>query len=165
MGAVKATVENNYKLAAFRALLFVAGSIAVLQAGTSSGTLSSQGRQDTSLARLLEAADDAVAQQGPGKGAVYGTRVHSRFSDIVDSWGDSNFTTEQSYLNGVPVKYGTPGSIRVDVAEGPVESPIAVYDLKTGAAELTSARILQLQQHIPGGASTPIIQFKPSGQQ
>ena len=66
-----------------------------------------------------------------------------------------DLSTEQSYLNGEPLGYGTPGSIRIDVGEGTVESPMAVFDLKTGSATLTPARILQVQSQLSGGNSAP----------
>ena len=153
VGAVKATIENNKKLAVFDALLFVGGSIVALQSGQSS------------VSRLIAAADDALARNGAGKGAAYGTRVHTTFARIIKSWGDSDFFTEQSYLNGKHVDYGTPGSIRVDVGEGPVDDPSVVYDLKTGSAELTLQRVQQIQSHLPGGSSVPVIEIRGSGQQ
>ena len=96
----------------------------------------------------------------PPSGSVYGTQVHSSFAKIVDSWGDPDFSTEESYLNGRRVDYGTPGSIRVDVAQGPVDNPVVVYDLKTGNAALTAARVQQIQANLPGGSSVPVIQLR-----
>jgi len=46
--------------------------------------------------------------------------------------------------------------------EGDIYAPRAVYDLKTGSAELTPARIAEIQQHLPGGTSVPVIEVKPS---
>ena len=81
-------------------------------------------------------------------------------ADEVNAAGNPNLTTEQSFLNGMKVDYGTPGSIRVDVAEGPVGNPTAVYDLKTGAATLSPQRILQIQSHLPN-PNTPVLMIKP----
>ena len=90
---------------------------------------------------LTAAAQRASGQVGAGRGAVHGTRVHSAFEAEVNALGNANLATEQSYLNGAWVRRGTPGSIRVDVVVGPVTSPPAIYDLKTGSARLTPSRI------------------------
>jgi len=96
-----------------------------------------------------------------GSGRVYGTLVHSAFQDEVEALNNPNLFTEQSYLNGAPAGYGTPGSIRIDLGEGTLESPTAVFDLKTGSATLTPARILQFQSQLPGGSSVPIYEVRP----
>jgi hypothetical protein len=49
-------------------------------------------------------------------------------------------STEVSHLNGALVTYGTPGSVKLDVVEGDLLVPTAVYDLKTGSATLAAAR-------------------------
>lgn len=163
VGAVKATLEANYTLAAFRALMFVGGSVGVLKAGLP-GELASTGGGDGPLAAMLEAADASVAKLGPGSGPVYGTRAHTEFAHIIKSWDDPNFRTEVTYFMGDEVPYGYPGGIRVDAVFGDVTAPRAVFDLKTGSAQLTPARIQQIQQHLPGGQSVPVIEVKPSQQ-
>ena len=70
---------------------------------------------------------------GPGRGPVYGTRAHSAFRAEVEALRRSNLRAEVSYKNGTPVRYGTKGSVRLDVVEGPIDAPIAVYDFKTVA--------------------------------
>ena len=158
VGAVKATIDNNYKLAAFRALMFVGGSIAVLSAGLPNAEPTTLG--DTAVSRLLNAVDQATQQNGSGSGPGYGTAVHSSLARIVASWKDPDFTPEVSYLNGRQVPYGTPGSIRVDVVYGPPDQPFAVYDLKTGGASLDLLRVQQIQAHLPGNSSVPVIELK-----
>ncbi len=37
----------------------------------------------------------------------------------------------------------------MDVVEGPIEAPTAVYDLKTGEAKLTPKREQQIREHLP----------------
>jgi hypothetical protein len=54
--------------------------------------------------------------------------------------------------------------VRVDAVFGEIDAPRAVFDLKTGSAQLTPARIQQIQQHLPGGQSVPVIEVKPSQQ-
>ena len=87
--------------------------------------------------------------------------MHSVFRAEVDALGNVNLATEKSYLNGELVDWGTPGSVRLDVVEGPLDSPTAIYDLKTGSARLTRARIAQIQKHVPGGASVPVHMVRP----
>jgi uncharacterized protein RhaS with RHS repeats len=113
------------------------------------------------LKQLSAAASRAAQSVGPGKGPLYGTHVHTAFQAEVDALGNSTLFTEQSYLNGVPVPYGTPGSIRIDVGVGTVDNPSAVYDLKTGSATLTPARIQQIQAQLPGGSSVPAFTVRP----
>jgi RHS repeat-associated protein len=125
------------------------------------GPASIGARAGTTYEQLSGAATQAAGQVGPGSGAVYGTNVHTAFRAEVAAFGNPTLSTEISYLNGEVVKWGTPGSVRLDVVEGPVTQPTAVYDLKTGSAQLTAARIQQIQSHIPGGASVPVIMVRP----
>jgi hypothetical protein len=115
----------------------------------------------TTEEQLTAAAGRAVNTVGPGSGPVYGTMVHSAFADEVLSLGRSDLTPEVSYLNGQVVPYGTSGSIRVDVVEGPLNAPICCYDLKTGSAFLSPGRVGQIQNNLPGGSSVPVLQITP----
>jgi RHS repeat-associated protein len=108
---------------------------------------------------LTAAAGRAVGRVGPGKGAVYGTRVHSVFETEVNALGRSGIRTEVSYLNGAEVARGTAGSVRLDVVEyGSNGQILNVFDLKTGSAVLTPQRIIQIQSHI---GDIPIWMIKP----
>jgi RHS repeat-associated protein len=112
--------------------------------------------------RLTGIASDAIDAMGEGSGPVYGTRVHTQFANAIKALDDPNLNTEVSYLNGVVVDHGTPGSIRCDVVEGPTDTPTAIYDLKTGSATLTQARIAQILAHLPKEyQGIPVIQIKP----
>jgi hypothetical protein len=97
---------------------------------------------------------------------VHGTRVHTVFAREVEALGRGDLKTEVSYLNGEVVKYGTPGSVRLDVVEGPVTAPTAVYDLKTGSATLTPERIAEILRHLPNngrlpdGSLVPVIEIR-----
>lgn len=54
------------------------------------------------------------------------------------------------------------GSIRLDVVEGDILEPQAVYDLKTGSATLTPARIAQIQENLPVGyQDIPVTEIRP----
>jgi hypothetical protein len=93
---------------------------------------------------------------------VYGTKVHTAFEAEVKGLNNPSLSTEVSYLDGRPVSRGTPGSIRLDVVEGDVEAPSGVYDLKTGGAKLTDARIQEIRSHLPAGSQdVPIQEVKP----
>ncbi|WP_428267757.1 hypothetical protein [Haliangium sp.] len=109
---------------------------------------------------LTAAAARARKAVGPGRGHVHGTRVHTAFRAEVDALG-TNLTTEVSYLRGRRVTYGKKGSVRLDVVEGPLDAPIAVFDLKTGGARLTPARIKEIRRHLPEEYShIPVVEIR-----
>ncbi|MGO9559436.1 MAG: hypothetical protein ACLPQS_17380 [Acidimicrobiales bacterium] len=111
---------------------------------------------------LSNLASKAQATVGEGSGPVYGTAVHSEFASEINALGDSNLSTEVSYLDGEVVPYGTAGSVRLDVVEGNISEPEAVYDLKTGSASLTASRIAQIQANLPPGyQNIPVIEIRP----
>jgi hypothetical protein len=65
----------------------------------------------------------------------------------VDDRYDPNFKAEQSFLKETgegaresAVRYGYPGSIRVDAYEYRQDGTLCVYDLKTGKAGLSDRR-------------------------
>jgi hypothetical protein len=112
----------------------------------------------TTLDQLSAAANRAAQSVGPGSGPVYGTQVHTAFQAEVEALGQSGLRTEISYLNGAEVPYGTPGSVRIDVGQYGANGQIqAVFDLKTGGASLTPARIQQIQQAVGSGVPVTII--------
>jgi len=125
-----------------------------------SRTLTETHAKGTTTGENLSVASARAHQTvGTGRGPVHGTRVHTAFKGEVKASGNPNVVPEQSYLNGRHVPYGTRGSIRVDVVEGPLDAPTAVWDLKTGGAKLTPARIRQIQQHLPllpDGSKPPV---------
>jgi hypothetical protein len=53
------------------------------------------------------------------------------------------------------------GTIRLDVVEGPLASPTAVFDYKFGGAQLTPARITQIRAGAKLGPSFPITEVNP----
>ena len=109
---------------------------------------------------LAAAASRARNTVGPGSGGAYGTRVHSAFEAEVNGLG-RGLQTEVSYLNGQVVPRGTPGSVRLDVVNGPLNAPTSIFDLKTGSATLTPGRIQQIQSHVPGGSGVPVFEVRP----
>jgi hypothetical protein len=92
---------------------------------------------------------------------VYGTKVHTEMKDRIKALDRKDLHTEESYLNGKHVPYGKPGSIRADVIEGSKTQPSAVYDLKTGNAKLTDARIKELRKQLPYGDTINVHETKP----
>jgi RHS repeat-associated protein len=125
------------------------------------GATTAAGSRLTTLQLLQNIAQRAQILMGPGSGAVYGTRVHTIFSTEIKALGRSDLLTEVSYLNGELVKYGTRGSVRVDVLEGTEEAPRAIYDLKTGTAKLTAKQIEKIRKHLPKGhQDIPILEVK-----
>lgn len=114
----------------------------------------------TTAEDLAAAANRAAQTVGPGSGPVYGTQVHSAFQAEVEALGQTGLQTEVSYLNGAEVPYGTPGSVRIDVGQYGANGQIqAVFDLKTGNATLTPARIQQIQQAV--GSQVPVTIIRP----
>jgi hypothetical protein len=78
----------------------------------------------------------------------FGTRVHTQLKQEIDAVGGA-LRGEISYKNGFEVKYGTEGSVRLDVVKGAEGKPEAIWDLKTGTAKLTKERIDQIRSHLP----------------
>ncbi len=109
---------------------------------------------------LAAAATRARNTVGSGSGGAYGTRVHTAFEAEVNGL-NQGLSTEISYLNGQVVRRGTASSVRLDVVNGPLNAPVSIFDLKTGSATLTPARIQQIQSHIPGGANVPVFPVRP----
>lgn len=54
---------------------------------------------------------------------------------------------------------GTPGSVRLDVVEGPLGNPSAIYDFKFGEAGLSQGRISDIQTAV--GRNAPVIEIRP----
>jgi YD repeat-containing protein len=95
--------------------------------------------------RAYELVPDHISQP------VKGTKIHSAFERLIKSEGQGEFQSEISYLNGVVVKRGKKGSIRVDAVLGDPEHPLAIWDLKTGKRGLSEARKAQIREHLPLG--------------
>jgi hypothetical protein len=111
---------------------------------------------------VAAAATRANATVGSGRGPVHGSRVHTAFRQEILALGRSDVFSEISYLNGRVVPYGTPGSVRLDAVVDPnLTAPVAVYDLKTGSAHLTQARINQIRSHLPPAyMNVPILKLR-----
>jgi len=91
--------------------------------------------------QVQQAANIVQRTVGSGRGAAYGTRVHTEFAKQVQRISNRELHSEVAYRNGVRVNRNTPGSIRVDVVRGNPDRPKEIWVLKTGGARLTPERI------------------------
>jgi RHS repeat-associated protein len=101
-------------------------------------------------------AEDVVG----GKGPKAGTAKHEVLKKEIKAHGEKlQLSSEVSYKGREPVKHGRKGSVRIDAVLGWEESPVAVFDLKTGQATLAPQRTRNLRKHLP--KRTPIEEIKP----
>ena len=87
----------------------------------------------------------------------FGTRVHSRLKQLIDSLHDPNFRAEVSYLGEGSLvsgrrerdaRYGAKDSIRVDVLERLGNGVVCVYDIKTGDRALEGPRMTTIARKV-----------------
>ncbi|QGZ99595.1 hypothetical protein [Dehalobacter restrictus] len=72
------------------------------------------------------------------------------FEKGVQALNNPLLRTEVSFKNALEVARGTRGSVRLDVLEYNANNTLkAVYDFKTGSANLSAQRISQIQSHLP----------------
>jgi hypothetical protein len=91
---------------------------------------------------------------------AYGTAVHSAFGAAVLAQGLEGVEVEFSYKNNVEATYGEEGSVRADVALRSVGGEvIAIYDLKTGGAVVSSSRADELRSHFSASRYVPVIEL------
>jgi RHS repeat-associated protein len=146
---------NPYLYADARPLRFVdaTGEATVVVPGSSTGNPT----VDATTLALQSMLAEVAEAQGKGAGAVFGTKTHTEFAAVVRASG-LPVDVEQSFSAGDTVRYGLCGSIRTDVTlrdeKGRV---IAVYDVKTGQAVLTSARASEIRSEIGAQAANPNI--------
>ncbi|MGO4447320.1 hypothetical protein AB4Y96_00215 [Phyllobacterium sp. TAF24] len=112
--------------------------------------------------RVQHMLNEATREAGPvsnyGSMTLRGTAIHSLLRDKVRSVGSPNLRAEISFLKSVSgslsdrvypsspdasrwVKYGTKGSVRVDVYDRASEKLVCVYDAKTGESDITVPRL------------------------
>lgn len=84
----------------------------------------------------------------PMKAAQYGTAVHSNLKNQIEALGNPNFRAEVSAVKGKEEKYGTKGSIRVDVLENVGNGTVCVYDIKTGKSGLSWKRMDEIAKNV-----------------
>jgi hypothetical protein len=128
-------------------------------------------RIDRTTEFLLVALEESLEAMGPLAppgllSRVFGTYVHTDFGNRVralDLPGIGSTGVEHSFALediGEIIYYGLPGTIRTDVVlKDRFGTPIVIYDLKTGSAKLSPARIRQLREKV-GNLDIPIIELR-----
>lgn len=95
--------------------------------------------------------------------SAYGTAVHVAFGTAVRFQGLPGIgfdDVEHSFSEGTSAIYGERGSIRTDVVRrNEVGDIMAIYDVKTGSAGLTPARVDEIRTKTGTTASVPIIEL------
>lgn len=135
--------------------------------GGLAGRLKGLGTGRTNAQLVQSVANRAEAwgtRQGLGLGSRAGTLKHSYADKLLTRYqsrfGDRGLSTEVPYLNG-QAGVGGRGSIRLDVVEGPLDNPTAIFDYKFGGAILTLQRIQQIRQVGQFGSTVPITGVHP----
>jgi hypothetical protein len=94
---------------------------------------------------------------------VYGTAVHVAFGTAVRFEGLRGigfYDVEHSFKDGGDAKNGELGSIRTDVSlRNEIGDVIAIYDVKTGRAGLSPARVREIRRHTGVLSNVPIIEM------
>lgn len=96
-----------------------------------------------------------------------GTHQHSYAKQVLERYqqmfGDRSLSAEVRYFNGKPLLRGqTPkGSIRLDVVEGDIFNPTAIYDYKFGTSGLSTGRINQIRTGAGLSPNVPVIEVRP----
>ena len=125
-------------------------------------------RIDRNTKILLDTLVEAVNELGVDPSAemravLFGTLAHSNFARKVralDLPGIGQKGVEQNWHLGDTLDYGISGAKRTDVyLRDPLGRPIAIYDLKTGNAKLTPARIRELRAAV-GAGNIPVIELR-----
>jgi hypothetical protein len=107
-----------------------------------------------------------------GTGSVQGTLKHSYSEQLVNRYQSrfgkvgGGLSTEQSYLGGQNLgrSVNLKGSVRLDVVEGPVQSPTAVYDFKFTVNPnpvMSPSRITKIRTEAGLAATVPIEPVHP----
>lgn len=100
-------------------------------------------------------------------GSVEGTMKHGYADRLLTRYqvmyGSRGLSTEVRYANGVPWREGVPlkGTIRLDVVEGPLNNPTAIFDYKFGNAVLSPNRINQVRNGGGLGPNVPVLPVHP----
>jgi hypothetical protein len=83
---------------------------------------------------------------------VRGTAIHMWVRDEINGLGpepaDPDFRSEFSVIKSKAADYGDKGSIRVDVYENVRNGTVCIYDIKTGDAGLSFARMQELASNV-----------------
>jgi hypothetical protein len=112
---------------------------------------------------LLQTLAKIHALAGDGSGPWYGTRIHLMFkNDVIlqNLPGIGRNGVEQSFSLGDIAEYGEDGTVRVDVyMRDGTGKVVAIWDVKTGGAVLTAARVRQLRAEVGVGSGVWVIEL------
>jgi hypothetical protein len=115
---------------------------------------------------LIDVLREVVNETASDSGPLYGVYIHSLAEKRIielDIPGIGKDGVEQSFSAGDLVRYGLDGSIRTDVilreGRGTNGRILAIWDIKTGNARLTSTRAEELRINSGVDASVPIIEI------
>ena len=104
----------------------------------------------------IEILPDATPQK-------YGIIVHTFFAEAVrfgDFPGIGISDVETTFSDVPGALYGSKGSIRTDIVlRNEIGDIIAIYDVKTGGAKLTSRRVQEIRDKTGAGPDVPIIEM------
>lgn len=121
---------------------------------------------DDTTKKLGETLRQVVDTEGllPGLDAQkYGTFIHGRFAAAVRRQNLLGIGYRDVETTFPLAFYGMKGSIRTDVVlRNEVGDIIAIYDLKTGEADLSPGRVRELRAKTGVGLSVPVIQLNVS---
>lgn len=116
-------------------------------------------RTTNALGKTLAKVIDTLPK---GRGPLYGIAVHTAFGLAVrlGNIPGIGFNDVETTWGGVDLRYGSLGSVRTDVIlRNDVGDPIAIYDVKTGGARLTDARVKELREAVAPGSRIPTIEL------
>lgn len=120
-----------------------------------------------------EAATALAPQRSVLGPQVWGTAVHTRIKDTVTTLREElplAYADINAELSLAPpedperVRYGQPGTTRLDIIEKVSSELVCVYDIKTGRAGLSSTRVQTIAERVAAaqpGASFYIMEVRP----
>lgn len=116
---------------------------------------------DNTTDDLIETLKNVVDFLPDGSGPIYGIAVHTVFGNLVrfGNFPGIGFGDVETTFGGTGI-YGAKDSIRTDVIlKNEAGDPIAIYDVKTGNAELRSDRLRELRDKTGFAPNIPIIEL------
>jgi RHS repeat-associated protein len=125
------------------------------------------------IERFAAEAEAGIERPAGMSAGAWGSRVHNLWETLVRQNAPGSWHQEISFKGGDYVPYATKGSVRLDMVDGNLSFgklgsvtgvPRAIFDLKTGNAKLTDARITAIRAQLPPSwGGVPIIQIKATG--
>lgn len=132
------------------------------------GEAAAAAKHARSAQEIRQAVATAANQRAKGDtSSARGTNAHlilNRALKILRDTRNLDHAGEVSYKDGEVVRYGTKGSIRVDIVVGHPGRPERVPEYKTGseANRLSSRRVHRIRRHLPRGYKhIPIDELRP----